>query len=121
MPRKPLGEEQIPGSSIDVRHRSVPQSMQGIEAVEPRLDLPASERVLNPAFGDALPNVHGRRLLASLERCGRRGIRLSKGVSFLLTLLRRLLLLLSFFGFRGLVAHGAPPTDRVSNERIGYV
>ena len=67
------------------------------------------------------PSNERRRLLASLERCGRRGIRFSESVGFLLTLLRRVLLLLSFFGFRRLVAHGAPPVVRVSNERIGCV
>ncbi len=67
------------------------------------------------------PPNEGRRLLASLERCGRRGIRFSESVGFLLTLLRRVLLLLSFFGFPRLVAHGAPPVVRVSNERIGCV
>ena len=74
------------------------------------------------------PSNGRRRLLASLERCGRKGIRFSESAGFLLTLLRllltllrRVLLLLSFFGFPRLVAHGAPPVVRVSNERIGCV
>lgn len=55
MASEPLGQEQIPGCSVYVGHRRVPQCMKRIEATEPHLDLPASERMLNPAFGDALP------------------------------------------------------------------
>ena len=49
-----LGQEQIPGCSVHIRNGSVTQCVQGIEATEPRLDLCASERMLNPALGDAL-------------------------------------------------------------------
>ena len=55
MPCESLGEEKIMGCSVHVGHRSVAQGMQGIEATKPCLDLPASERMLHPALGDALP------------------------------------------------------------------
>ena len=40
---------------MHVSHRSMAQGMQGIEAIEPRLDLPGSERMLQSTLGDALP------------------------------------------------------------------
>jgi hypothetical protein len=90
--------------------------------IGPRCSAVSFSRLLGGApVSLTCPPNEGRRLLASLERCGRRGIRFTASVGFLPTLLRRVLLLLSFFGFPRLVAHGAPPVVRVSNERIGCV
>jgi len=43
MSRKSLREKQIPGSSVHVGHRSVPQRVQGIETIEPSSYLPVLE------------------------------------------------------------------------------
>lgn len=55
-------------------------------------------------------------LLAFLARYGRSRMSLGEGVRFLLVLLSRVLLLLSLFRLRRLVAHGSPPVVRVIGE-----
>ena len=77
--------------------------------------------MLTDDLAESVALNQGCRLLASFGWCDRSGIRLSTGVSLLSALLRRILLLLSFFGFRRFVAHGVPLVVRVTIERIDFV
>ncbi len=47
VPREPLCKEQIPRGSVDVRDRSMPKSVEGIQPVEPGLHLPRPKGELN--------------------------------------------------------------------------
>ncbi len=57
MPRKPLRQEQILASPVDVRNGGVPQRMEWIEPVESCLYLPGPEGELDAALADAHPRL----------------------------------------------------------------
>jgi hypothetical protein len=47
MPREPLREEQVLRRPIDIRDRRVPERVEGVEAIEARLDLKLAEEDLD--------------------------------------------------------------------------
>ena len=52
MPRKPLRQEQVPRGPVDVRDRGVPERMEWVQPIEPRLDLQLTEQHLHAALRD---------------------------------------------------------------------
>ena len=50
---EPLRQEQVPAGPVDIGDGSVPERMEGVEPVEPRLHLPCPECKLDATLADA--------------------------------------------------------------------
>ena len=57
MPRESLGEEEVAGRPIDIRHRRVPQCVEGVKTIEPGDNLPRSEEGLDAVLADPVSTL----------------------------------------------------------------
>jgi hypothetical protein len=67
MAGKPLRQEQVPARPVDVRDRGVPQRVERVKPIEPRLRLPGPKRKLDAALADTDTGLGAEERIVGLQ------------------------------------------------------